>query len=244
MLPTVAAICCPSECYSRRQAHLRHLPDPVVILDDARVFVYANLVARELLGCRVEGGDLALSVRHPSVLDAIGRLREGAESRITKVSFPVPVKQTFEMHAINVSEKSAAAITHVLLFRDVTQTVRAKTMRVNFVANASHELRSPLAALLGFVATIKESAADVPDAQKQFLDIMERGVHRMRRLIDDLLSRSRVEANEHVRPRGLIDITIALRVSIETLQVRAVERDMEIAIDFADGLPEVIGNPD
>ena len=73
---------------------------------------------------------------------------------------------------------------------------------------------------------------------------MERGVHRMRRLIDDLLSRSRVEANEHVRPRGMIDITIALRVSIETLQVRAVERDMEIAIDFADGLPEVIGNPD
>jgi len=131
-----------------------------------------------------------------------------------------------------------------LLFRDVTQAVRAKKMRVDFVANASHELRSPLAALLGFVATIKESAADVPDAQKQFLDIMERGVHRMRRLIDDLLSRSRVEANEHVRPRGMIDITIALRVSIETLQVRAVERDMEIAIDFADGLPEVIGNPD
>ncbi len=124
------------------------------------------------------------------------------------------------------------------------QAVRAKKMRVDFVANASHELRSPLAALLGFVETIKESAADVPDAQKQFFDIMEREAHRMRRLIDDLLSRSRVEANEHLRPRELIDITIALRGAIETLQVRAVERDMEIAIDFADGLPEVIGDPD
>jgi len=158
------------------------------------VFVYANLAARELLGCWAEGGDPALSVRHPSVLDAIGRLREGTESRITEVSFPVPVEQTFEMHAINVSEKGAAAITHGLLFRDVTQAVRAKTMRVNFVVNASHELRSPLAVLLGFVETIKESAADDPDAQNQFLDIMERGVHRMRGLIDDLLLRSRVEA--------------------------------------------------
>ena len=148
------------------------------------------------------------------VLDAIGRLREGAEPRITEVSFPVPVEQTFELHAINVSEKSAAAITHVLLFWDVTQAVRAKTMRVNFVANASHELRSPLAALLGFVETIKESAADVPDAQKQFLDIMEREAQRMRRLIDDLLSRSGVEANELVRPRELIDISIALRGAI------------------------------
>ncbi len=66
----------------------------------------------------------------------------------------------------------------------------------------------------------------------------------MRRLIDDLLSRSRVEANEHVRPRELIDITIALRGAIETLQVRAAERDMEIAVDFADVIAEVIGDPD
>ena len=200
------------------------LPDPVVILDDVRVFVYANLAAQELLGCRAEGGDLVFSVRHPSVLDAIGRLREGAESRITEVSFSVPVEQTFELHALNVSEKSAAAITHILLFWEVTQAVRPKTMRVNCVANASHELRSPMAALLGFVETIEESAADLPDAQKQFLDIMERGVHRMRRLIDDLLSRSRVEANEHVRPRGLIDITIALRVAIETCRCGQLSR--------------------
>ena len=102
------------------------LPEPVILLDDERVVVYANLAARELLGCRAEGGGLALSVRHPSVLDAIGRLREGAEPRITEVSFPVPVEQTFEMHAINVSEKSAAAVTHVLLFRDVIQALRAK----------------------------------------------------------------------------------------------------------------------
>ena len=72
-------------------------PDLVVILDNERVFVCANLASCELLGCRAEGGDLALSVRHPSVLDAIGRLREGAEPSITKISFPVPVEQTFQM---------------------------------------------------------------------------------------------------------------------------------------------------
>ena len=99
----------------------------------------------------------------------------------------------------------------------MTQAVRAKKMRVDFVASASHELRTLLAALLGFVETIKESAADIPDAQKQFLDIMEREANRMRRLIDDLLSRSRVEANEHLRPRELIDIIIALLGKIETL---------------------------
>lgn len=93
----------------------------------------------------------------------------------------------------------------------MTQADRAKKMRVDFVANASHELRSPLVALPGIVKTIKESAADVPDAQKQFLDIMEREAQLMRRLIDDLLSRSRVEADEYVRPPDLVDITIALR---------------------------------
>jgi two-component system, OmpR family, phosphate regulon sensor histidine kinase PhoR len=222
-------------------------PDPVILLDTSRHVVYANRAARDLLGCRAEGGDLSLSVRHPAVLDAVDRLSDGVPEYIVEISFPVPVPRTFELNAIHVSpggEDDTSSITNLLLFRDVTHAVRADQMRVDFVANVSHELRSPLAALLGFVETLKGAASNDKQARDRFLDIMEREAHRMRRLIDDLLSLSRVEANEHVRPREQIDITDCLKAALDALRLRAAERDMTFKEILGDDLPDVIGDSD
>ncbi len=225
-------------------------PDPVVLLDANRHVIYANRAARELLECRAEGGDLAMSIRHPAVLDAIDRLRAGATEHIAEVSFPVPVERTFELNALRIdpdqpgAAEMLAPVCDVLFFRDVTQAVRAEKMRVDFVANASHELRSPLAAVLGFIETLKGAASDDREARGRFLDIMEREAHRMRRLIDDLLSLSRVEANEHVRPRGTVDIKATLRSALDILQPRAKENGIDIRADWPDGLPIVIGDAD
>jgi two-component system, OmpR family, phosphate regulon sensor histidine kinase PhoR len=222
-------------------------PDPVILLDANRHVIYANRAARDLLGCRAEGGDLSLSVRHPAVLDAVDRLSDGVQEYIVEISFPVPVPRTFELNAIHVSPRSednSPIVTNLLLFRDVTHTVRADQMRVDFVANVSHELRSPLAALLGFVETLKGAASDDKEASGRFLDIMEREAHRMRRLIDDLLSLSRVEANEHVRPREQIAITDCLRAALDALRLRATEHEMTIKATLGDDLPSVIGDSD
>jgi len=225
-------------------------PDPVLLLSEDRYVIYANRAARELLECRPEGGDLAMSIRHPAVLDAIDRLREGAGEYSTEVTFPVPVERTFELNAMRIdpdtpgAAEMAAPVRDVLFFRDVTQAVRAEKMRVDFVANASHELRSPLAAVIGFIETLKGPASDDRDARGRFLDIMEREAHRMQRLIDDLLSLSRVEANEHVRPRSNADIRGAVRSALEILQPRARDVGIDIQTDLPDGLPTVIGEPD
>jgi len=229
------------------------LPDPVILLDEKRHVVYANRAARDLLDCGAHGGDLAISVRHPAVLDAIDRLREGAGEFITEISFPVPVERTFELNAMRLTDEGLVALSDkpelqtvrdVLFFRDVTQAVRADQMRVDFVANASHELRSPLAALLGFIETLKGPAIDDLDARERFLNIMEREAHRMRRLIDDLLSLLRVEANEHVRPRGNIQIASCVRGALDVLKPRAVSEGMNVVTDIPAALPPVIGDSD
>ncbi len=225
-------------------------PDPVVLLDQNRHVIYANRAARELLECRAEGGDLAMSIRHPAVLDAIDRLRSGASEHITEVTFPVPVERTFELNALHIDPNSPGAstmqapVSDVLFFRDVTQAVRAEKMRVDFVANASHELRSPLAAVLGFIETLKGAASDDRKARGRFLDIMERESQRMLRLIDDLLSLSRVEANEHVRPRGTVDVRTTVRAALDIAQSRAQQRAIEFRLDWPDKVPVVVGDAD
>ncbi|MEK9754089.1 MAG: ATP-binding protein [Rhodospirillaceae bacterium] len=225
-------------------------PDPVVLLDRNRHVIYANHAARELLECRAEGGDLAMSIRHPAVLDAIDRLRSGANEHITEVTFPVPVERTFELNALRIDPKAPGAadmqapVRDVLFFRDVTQAVRAEKMRVDFVANASHELRSPLAAVVGFIETLKGAASDDRKARGRFLDIMEREAQRMLRLIDDLLSLGRVEANEHVRPRGTVDVRSTVRAALDIVQARAQQRGVGFRLEWPDELPVVAGDAD
>ena len=93
-----------------------------------------------------------------------------------------------------------------LTLHDATEARRVERMRVDFVANASHELRTPLASLLGFVETLQGPARDDPEAREQFLGIMREQARRMARLVDDLLSLSRIEQNLHLRPRAAVDL--------------------------------------
>ena len=103
-------------------------------------------------------------------------------------------------------------------------------MRADFVANASHELRTPLAALSGFIETLKGPARDDVAARERFLNIMESQATRMARLIDDLLSLSRIELNAHLRPDKPVDLLSVVRQVVDALQTLAKDRDVEISI--------------
>jgi two-component system phosphate regulon sensor histidine kinase PhoR len=131
-----------------------------------------------------------------------------------------------------------------VLLHDVTAARRSDRMRADFVANASHELRTPLASLLGFVETLRGPARDDAEARERFLGIMHEQATRMARLIDDLLSLSRIEMNEHVPPTGRVDIAEALRRVAETLQQKAAARGMRIELDAPEDLPPVVGDAD
>jgi two-component system phosphate regulon sensor histidine kinase PhoR len=132
----------------------------------------------------------------------------------------------------------------LVTLHDLTAVKRAEQMRVDFVANASHELRTPLSALLGFIETIQGPAADDPEAQTRFLAIMHEQAKRMGRLVEDLLSLSRIELNEHQAPTGQVGIAAVLRGVANSLELKAAERRMSLDLDIAADLPPVIGDAD
>ena len=116
---------------------------------------------------------------------------------------------------------------------DLTALMRAEQMRVDFVANASHELRTPIATLAGFIETLRGPARDDPEARDRFLGIMSEQAERMARLVDDLLSLSRIEQEEHRKPNSAVNLGAILTRVCEGLQLHARAREMEIEIDVA-----------
>ena len=196
------------------------IPDPVLLLDGDRRVVVVNAAARDLLGPRIEDQDLSHVLRHPDVLEAASTALAGKPAPTISITFPVPVRRDFEVHiaALARDEKTTDVI---LVMRDVTVLRGAEQMRADFVANVSHELRSPLSSLVGFIETLQGTARDDEAARERFLGIMKQEAQRMTRLIDDLLSLSKVEANEHIPPADAIDMTALLQRVAGTLSARA-----------------------
>ncbi len=131
-----------------------------------------------------------------------------------------------------------------LLLHDVTSVIRAEEARADFVANASHELRTPLAALSGFIDTLRGHARDDEGAREQFLSIMSQEAGRMRRLIDDLMSLTRIEQNEHVPPSGLVDIVALARNAAAVFQGLAKADNVTVSVAEAADVPRVRGDRD
>ncbi|MFL5217707.1 MAG: ATP-binding protein, partial [Microvirga sp.] len=132
----------------------------------------------------------------------------------------------------------------LLFFRDLTAARRLEHMRVDFVANASHELRTPLASLLGFIETLQGPARDDPAAREKFLEIMRGQALRMTRLIEDLLSLSRVELKAHLRPDTPLDLAAIVRQMVDTLSPLAREHGVEIALAVGEKPHIVLGDRD
>ena len=138
----------------------------------------------------------------------------------------------------------ASQVTVLLALHDITAVKRSEQMRADFVANASHELRTPLSTLIGFIDTLRGPARDDPKAQHRFLAIMDDQAHRMSRLVDDLLSLSRIELDEHTPPRGEVELPTVLAAVLTSLDLRAREREMTVAVDMEPNLPRVVGDED
>ena len=234
-----------------RQDILDSLPDPFFLLDRRRRVISANAAARRLFelertadqeATNFAGRDLAGVIRDPKVLEAADLAL--AQNRKTEAQFslPGPVEHTFGALIVPLSATAQDGTALIVALNDFTERLKMDRMRADFVANASHELRTPLSSLLGFVETLRGPARDDAKARDEFLDIMLKQANRMARLIDDLLSLSRIELREHTRPTEAVDIEGVLRGTSEFLDRQAKERRSVIVITAAPGLPQALGD--
>ncbi|WP_114394927.1 ATP-binding protein [Oleisolibacter albus] len=220
------------------------LHDPLMLIDSGRRVVRANSAARSLFGERMVGRELAVSLRNPTLLDAVAGVLAGGASRSVEMVLPVPVERTLQARVKPFRLDTVEGPAVLLTLHDITLLKRSEQMRADFVANASHELRTPLAALIGFIETLRGPARDDAEARDRFLGIMFEQSNRMSRLVNDLLSLSRIEMDEHTPPTGLADLGTIVRTVVTGLELRAAARKVKLKIDGPGGLPPVQGDED
>ncbi len=218
-----------------------HMPDPLMLLDAGGRVVFANSAMRTVVGVGAEDKHISAVLRTPSVLEAIERTSSTGEDSSVEFTVPVPVERHYQAYAARMTSQPPVT---TLLLHDLTAIKRTEQMRVDFVANASHELRTPLAAVSGFIDTLKGHARDDAQARDRFLDIMSVEAGRMRRLIEDLLSLTRIELNEHVRPSGAVSPESIVREAFAALGPLAQIDNISLELDAAPGLPPVTGERD
>ena len=219
---------------------LERLPDPLMVIaaeeaDDltGRRFVFANAAARELFRIQREGTLLVTAVRNPQVLEAVDEALFGEIERAVEYETGGTQGRSWIAYARPLSEGPEGTRLALLVMRDETDARRSERTRADFLANASHELRTPLASLSGFIETLRGHAKDDAGARDKFLGIMLAQAERMSRLIDDLMSLSRIELNEHIAPLGRVDLAMAAIDVIDALAPQAREK----AVSFDPVLP-------
>jgi len=228
------------------------LPTPCFVADGRGITRYVNRRALEVYEGVKPGDPLSFSLRAPSLLEAFDRVcSTGEPERINWIE-KVPTETWYEAHIApiympgSVVQDGTLRIPDFILvvIRDLTETRRLERMRTDFVANASHELRTPLASLTGFIETLQGPARNDPEAQDRFLSIMLDQAGRMRRLIDDILSLSRIELKAHVRPASVVDLAEIVRHTADALSPLAADMGIRIRLNIPDAPVRVKGDRD
>jgi two-component system phosphate regulon sensor histidine kinase PhoR len=221
------------------------MPDPAVLLDRAGRVIHLNAAAAQLAPALRKNELAQFALRSPEIITALREAIATSESRRATYLDHVPVDRWMELIVTPVPVPTAFGGTDtcmLMTFHDQTPLRRVEEMRADFVANASHELRTPLAALSGFIDTLQGPARDDARARERFLGIMHAQATRMARLIDDLLSLSRVELSAHVRPDTLVDIVPIIRQVADGLEPLGRERQVTVDIDLPDAPVPIAGD--
>ncbi len=218
---------------------IEQMPDPVILLTDKAQVIRANKAAAPYVGEGITGQHISSVVRTPAVLDAISSTQQDGNERSVDYSIFAPIERHLRVMVVPVhpstakSDENGQPVDSLLVtFRDLTAEKRTEQMRADFVANASHELRTPLSSLSGYIETLRGAAKEDAPAREKFLGIMQEQADRMRRLIEDLLSLSRIEMNEHVAPTDEIRLVDLVRNSITALSPVMLAQNVRIEMSF------------
>jgi two-component system phosphate regulon sensor histidine kinase PhoR len=221
---------------------LEALPEPIILVNGRREVTRVNTAARDLLGEALLRRDLAVALRNPAVLRATDAVLKSGIGQMIEFDLSLQVDRHLRAGIVPLPGNATDGYAALLILNDLTTLKRAEQMRADFVANASHELRTPLSTLIGFIETLRGPAADDAEAQRRFLAIMQQQAGRMARLVDDLLSLSRIELNEHLPPTDRADLGSILRSVMQALELKAAARGMRLEPQLAPDLPPVLGD--
>jgi two-component system phosphate regulon sensor histidine kinase PhoR len=214
-------------------AAISGMPDPVVVLgQDGRVIAF-NAQASAIAPALRRGEPASIALRMPELVEAIRAATLTGRAQRIEFSARLPSPRWSEAFVAPVAltgDTPGRAGIVVITVHDLTPIRRVEEMRADFVANVSHELRTPLAAIAGFIDTLQGPAREDPAARERFLGIMQAQAWRMARLIDDLLSLSRIELRAHQRPDTPVDLVLIVQQVVDGLQTLARDRDVAIEV--------------
>lgn len=211
--------------------------EPLLIIANERV-ARANQAALRLLGTHIIGEDVRIAIRHPAAAERLTNPGAATSGSISLMGIGQR-QQRWEMRTAALSRQRI--IVHLI---DRTGSHAAERMRVDFVANASHELRTPLATILGFIETLSDpQAGGDRDTRDRFLKIMFDEARRMQRLVDDLMSLSRIEAEKYELPDSPVDLAALITEVEHIFHERHGKRGRDVVSRVDPGLPPVNGDP-
>ncbi|WP_321342471.1 ATP-binding protein [Breoghania sp.] len=226
------------------------MSQPCFIIDRRGVTRYVNEIASQRFPAVKPGDPLSFGLRPPALLEALDRVAGGGPAERISWGEKVPTESWLEAHIAPMQLPRSRSTTSghpdfvLVSVRDLSEQHRLERMRADFVANASHELRTPLASLTGFIETLQGAAREDPVARDRFLKIMQEQAERMGRLIDDLLSLSRIELKAHVRPDARADLGDVACSVAEALRPVAAEQGVTLELDLPDEPMTVVGERD
>ncbi len=209
------------------------LPDPVLVLGSRRRIRRSNTAANRFFNVTEMEGDLTRFLRHPALLKAVDAAYEGKDPD-SRIEFTVTdvVPRHVAAYIVNLKDESSEGLRLIVTLHDLTESRRMQQMRVDFVANASHELRTPLAILIGALETLMGPARNDLEAHKRFFSMMQAQSLRMSQLIDDLLSLSHIEINEHSRPSDRVDLGKVLQGVNSLIKAKSTDMGKTIAVQM------------
>jgi two-component system, OmpR family, phosphate regulon sensor histidine kinase PhoR len=212
-------------------AAISGIPDPVIVVDRQANVVVFNAKAQAIVSTLAQQQPLSFALRVPDIHEAVRPVATSGRSERVEFFERVPADRWSEAFIVPIAMPAGTGGELIVVtLHDLTPIRHVENMRADFVANASHELRTPLASLSGFIETLQGRARDDPQAREKFLGIMKQQANRMARLIDDLLSLSRIELRAHVQPQTTVDLAAIVRQVADGLQMLARDRGVEITL--------------
>ena len=227
---------------TEREILVDTLPDILIMTNDDKVIVRTNRAARNIFGQNLAHRKLSDIIPNDKLLGAISAVIEDLRGQEVEFHLPEPYPRDFQAVIERFPIPSEGGMSIVITLTDITQQKRIQRMRADFVANASHEIRTPLASIIGFIETLRGPAKDDEAARDEFLRVMGDQAERMSKLVNDLLSLSKIEMNAHAQPTSKVDFLRIVRSEKQHFDWACKQKNVTIRTKFNDNLPPTKGD--